>query len=147
MSYRNVEDSLTTQIQSISGFGTANVTQGRFAVLSEGVGSACVISYERFRRTEEGFHGYANAEWTITVNLYVRYIDDAAMHSAAAQARTAIIDRINQYPKLGGTANILDAVALEGSARPELVRVGTESFHHETISVLATEMMEFTPQE
>lgn len=147
MPYRNVEDSLANVLRGIPGFSASNVTQGQFTVLAQGLGSALILAYDAFSRDELSMGGEARIDWRIVVNLYVRYHDDAQVHRDAATIRQAVIDKINTKPKLGGTANVLNAVAYDGRASRETITIGQARYYHEAISVLAQEVLDYIPSE
>jgi len=145
MSYKLVEEALITTLQGITGLEQS--VSNKMTFLAEGHQRAAITQYNSFERKDFAYKGQASINWIIDVATFVRWIDEDQVVTDADEFRQNIIDRINQYHELGGTANVIDAVALRGRAVPQLVTLGSNKFFKEIIQVHALELLSFDQQD
>jgi hypothetical protein len=115
MSYETVATSLETLLKTITGFED-KVTQGDYRILDEGLNKCIVLSPASFERRRTSFNGGKENTWNITISLFIRYKTDAQAQDELRDNMQLIIDEIDQYPLLGDSSGVMDALVNSGSA-------------------------------
>ena len=106
MSYENVQTGLANTIKLLTNYSTQNLTFGDYRVLQKGNTKVVVLRPGSFTQERTQFDGEINATWDIMIELFIRYKDDEQVTNSIRDERQDIIDKVNQYPKLGGSADI-----------------------------------------
>lgn len=145
MAYETVEDALVNQIQAIS--TDIVVAKHNFSKIQTGTKRAAILKYGRFSQRRADMRGVHQIDWTIIVQLVARYTTDDEVRPLLREFRQAVIDRINQYPRLGIPTVIFDAMITEGQPLPEEVTLGGARFLGEYLVCVATEEIDVTYQE
>jgi len=148
VSYSAVEAALKGQIEAITSPNLAGwVTQGDFRVLNKGATWAVVLVYDSFEHSRLDFGGDHQYLWRVRILLFVRYQDDVQVQTDTETARQAILDRLAEYPKLGGVSGVLDALVVSGTSEPDRFTVGEISFFAESLVCEVTEDVEVAEAE
>ena len=111
MSYDTIEAALLTQIQALDAYDTANAKRGDWRHLGHGKTKAVVLVPGPFTQEDASLRNHTRIRWTIDVELYILWTgeQDTVLASLRTE-RQSILDRVNLYPYLGGTAGILGAL-------------------------------------
>ena len=145
MSYEDVEDALATQVQAI---GTdIVVAKHNFSKIQTGTKRAAILKYGRFSQRRSGMSGVHQIDWSITIQLLARYTTDDEVRPLLREFRQAVINRINQYPRLALSAQVVDALITQGEPLPEEVTLGGARFLSEFVLCVVTEELEVDYQE
>lgn len=148
MSYETCEAALKTQIEAIGEDWEEWVTLADYRLLAKGVSKrAVILAYDGFEHTRTEFGGGHCYAWRVKIWLFARYTDDDAVHNQLRDDRQAILDRIAQYPKLGGASGVFDALVETGSEEPEAIELGGVVFHVESMDVVIAEDVEVSEAE
>ena len=142
MSYQTVLDSVYNQATAVTGFTSANVGANDFDVLRSGQGSACVITYDSFTQQYDGMgETELLVNWRFLIGLYVRASgrDATSVSADMNTVRQGFLTRFNSRSKLGGTANIRNALITEGAEADEPLTIGAVSFMYEVLRLQASE--------
>lgn len=138
MSYSSVEDALKTLLQAVSGFGSANVTEGDYRVLGTGQAKVMILQPGAFRRTNLA-PGIQETEWTVNIELYIPFQDEiSTVASSIRTERQAIIDKIDANPTLSRTVGVLLG-AIEAGDEPEIWAVGSRRWWRQMLRVTIKE--------
>ncbi len=142
MSYSGVEGLLASQLGSIAGFstdgGTGNVSKGDYRILTRGVASAIIVEYGGFDQKRTAEAGEHQIDWRFNLLLFARWLDETNAVLTLGTARQLIIDRINQYPKLGSLI-VFDAMVTSGDVTPEDIEMGGIRYALEILRCIASE--------
>ena len=134
MTYETVEAGLATQIRALASFNDDQVSVGDFRALGYGHPYVAILEYNSFRALRDSSDVDTLFVWTVRVNLFARYTDDAGASNTLRDRRDDIVMKILQNATLGATA--FDSMPVRGSvASPEEVRIGDVVFLHEYIDV------------
>ncbi len=117
MSYEYCQERLATIIRTISGYGSANVGLGDYRILQGGNTKAVVLRPGTFTRGRASFGGGLDVNWSIILELFIKYQDDAQVTNDIRDERQNIIDKVDQYPFLNtaGTGTIFHAMITSGA--------------------------------
>lgn len=113
MAYENVQTGLSNVIQKLTNYDSNNVTTADYRVLQRGYTEAVVLRPGPFSQERTEFGGGIEVTWNIMVELFVKYQDDTQVQNSIRDERQDIIDKINEYPLLGGSAD--HALIIEGA--------------------------------
>lgn len=113
MSYEDVQTGLRNTIILLSKYNTQNVTEADYRVLQKGFTQAIVLRPGPFTQERTEFGGGIEATWNIMIELFIKYQDDAQVQNSIRDERQNIIDKVNEYPLLGGSAD--HALIIEGA--------------------------------
>ncbi len=115
MSFENVQSGVSTTIQLIPGYDGDNVSNGDYKVLNVGNEKNVVLRPGTFTQERTEFGGGMEVIWNVAIELFIKYQDDVQVNNAIWDERQKIIDKINEYPKLGGSATL---ALITGGAEP-----------------------------
>jgi len=105
-----IQAAIQTILQALSGtFATADVVLGDLKVIGRGSSPYAVILPGPMRSERSGDWSQVRYWWTHYVEVWERFTGDS--YSAITTARQAVLDQINKYPTLNGTANITNCWA------------------------------------
>ena len=147
MSYQTVLDSVYNQATQVAGFTAANVGANDFDVLRSGQGSACVITYDSFTQQYDGMgETELLVNWRFLIGIYVRASgrDATSISADMNTVRQGFLAQFNSRSKLGGTANIRNALVTEGAQADEPLTIGGVSFMYEVLRLQAGEDVSVT---
>lgn len=148
MSYEACEAALKTQIEAIGEDWEEWVTLADWRILAKGVSKrAVILQYDGFEHGRTEFGGGHRYAWRVKIWLFARYMDDVQVHNQLRDDRHAILDRIAQYPKLGGASGVFDALIETGSEEPEAWEIGGVVCHVESMDAVIAEDVEVEEQE
>ncbi len=138
MSYTTVEDALKTLLQAVTGYSTANVTEGDYRILGTGQTKAMVLQPGAFRRTNSA-PGVQVTDWTVNVELFIPFQDEISTIAAAIRTEVAaIIAKLDAYPTLNRTSGVLLG-AIESGDEPEVWSVGSRRWWRQLMRVTIKE--------
>lgn len=144
MSYEDVETQLSTQLVACSSLSSTTVSKGDRTILNKGPSKAAVIVYESFDQVRETFGATHAVDWRSRVFLFVKYQTDSQMYNDMRDLRNEVINRINQYPHLGDSTKVWDALIEEGSAEDFDVPIGAIRYQVDSVLVRMTEDLSVT---
>lgn len=110
-----IQAALQTLIQALANFADADVTKGDFRVIGRGSAPYAIILPGSFRAKRSGDWSQVQFVWSHPIEVWDRFTGDD--YSGIVTARQAVVDQVNVYPTLDGTAGISNAYA-EASDRP-----------------------------
>ena len=141
MSYENVQTGLSDTIKRLSSYTDSNVTTADYRLLNRGVTKAVVLRPGPFTQERTEFGGGIEATWNIMVELFVKYQDDTQVQNAIRDERQDIIDKVNEYPLLGGSA--IHAMIIEGAEPTPVFGENGSGPHYfmQEMTVAATEYL------
>lgn len=146
MSFTTVRDDLVTQLRAVTNFSSTNVDYDTTRHLNAGPLRATSVMYDSVE-IEEWDLGDHMRHWRFTVFLFERKQPDAQdAAERAATDREAVLNRIRQYPRLGGT-NVFHAVVEDGRDSGGEARFGNVPYTWETLTVRADELVAINAQE
>ena len=138
MSYTSVEDALRTLLQAVTGYSTANVTEGDYRILGTGQTKAMVLQPGAFRRTNSA-PGIQITDWTANIELFIPFKDEiSTVASDIRTERAAIIAQLDAYPTLNRTSGVLMG-AIESGDEPEVWAVGSRRWWRQLMRVTIKE--------
>lgn len=147
MSYQLISQGLQNIVQLVGGFGPENVAYEDFKALNAGMARAVVLEYESFNQERLSMRGGRLVTWTIKLNLFNQFMDLVESQAAQDADRQAILDTLDHYPCLGGTANVLDALVVNGLSEPAPTELGGALFLKETMTVQVQELVDAEERE
>ncbi len=134
MSYTSVEDALRTILLTVSGYSTANVSEGDYRILGDGITKAMVLTPGAFSRTNMA-PGVQETEWVVNIELLIPFQDEiSTIASNIRTERQNIIDKVDAYPTLNKTTGVLLG-AIESGDEPEVWAVGSRTWWRQLLRV------------
>jgi len=138
MSYNTAESALITILTGIDGFSTANVKAGDYRCLKAGITKAIVLQPGPFTREHQAFQ-YMRTQWTINIELYIPFGGEmSTVASNIRSVRQEVIDHLDKYPTLDGTAGIVLSL-LQGAGEPEVWNDGRKYLFRQVMSLMVEE--------
>lgn len=132
MSYESVEAALATQLETIANL---KVVKDDATKIQSGSTKVAILRYSSFEQERFSMGGNHHIRWVITVALFCRYTTDAEVRDSLRELRLAVLNRINQYPRLGDSSEVFDAFVVAGRAVPEAVVFGSYRYFSEEVDV------------
>ena len=147
MSYATMEAALQTQIQTLTGFakGDRNVVLYDVGSLNRGSSKGVVLRFGGMDHSLWTMGGTHLHTWFINCTLYVRYKNESDAQEALRTNMQLIIDRIDQYPKLGGSAYYAWVSSMEET--PEEIALGAAKFIGRSLRIAVEEEVDVTEME
>ncbi len=108
-----MQTGLSNTIQKLTDYSKNNVTTADYRVLDKGYTKAVVLRPGPFTQERTEFGGGIEATWNIMIELFIKYQDDTQVQNSIRDERQDIIDKVNEYPELGGSAVV--ALIFEGA--------------------------------
>jgi len=137
MSYASVEDALRTLLQAVSGYSTANVSEGDYRILGTGQTKAMILQPGIFSRVNAP--GIQENKWTVNVELFIPFQDEISTVAVAIRTeRQAIIDKLDANETLNRTVGVLFG-AIESGDEPEIWAVGSRRWWRQLLRVTIKE--------
>lgn len=149
MSFQNIIDDLKSVLKLLPEFDDKNVSFNDYRILSQGKERAIVLTPGPFSQEPSTFDGDFTIQWEIKIELYIRYSNEPEVATRIAEYRDAIIEKVNQYPKLNGNNQVLIAYIRRGDEPlPVFNSSGEGPFFWLQVMICAvTEDVQFTSQE
>lgn len=144
MSYETVEDSLKDQLLAIDPKMTVVLNDA--TKIQSGSQKIAILKYGSFSQVVNAY-GEHSVFWEVEIELYCRYINDADTRNNLRDLRNSVINRVNQYPKLGGSSGVFDAMIVRGSRLEETVAFGSFRYLGELVVCQVQEDLEVEYQE
>lgn len=118
MSYETIAQGLKDILRTIPDFSGTNITLADYKVLTGGNAQAIVLFPGQFKQDLQTMGGASDyfIQWDIQVELFVQYRTDPEVADKISRYRQAIIEKVNQYPYLGGVDGVLLATITQGDA-------------------------------
>ena len=147
MSYATMEAALQTQIQTLTGFTKSdrNVVLYDVGSLNRGSSKGVVLRFGGMEHELVALGGEQIHRWFVNVTIYVRYKNESDAQENLRTNMQLIIDRIDQYPKLGGAAYYAWPSSVE--EQPEEIALGGVRFIGRSIRVAIEEEVDITEME
>jgi hypothetical protein len=124
MSYADGEASILDLLHQVTGFRTANTSQGDWGVLNSGKDRVYAIlkpgDFDRSRPAPAA----VEARWSTTIQVWVHYKDDGESLAVLETSVQAILDTFDRYPHLGNVNVIQSGFAKSGSDVQEMWKRG-----------------------
>ena len=114
MSYATIEAAVQDIIQALSAFSDTDVTRGDTRMLTQGSPPYAILYPGGFVHEEDGDGEQRVTEWTILIDLLVRYHGDGSEYTNLQSHRQSIMDAIDSYPTLNGTTGVRRALIEQG---------------------------------
>ncbi len=120
MSYKVVEDGLLTIIRLLANYDDNNSSNGDFRALGAGKQRVVVLQPGAIRdRSVVAAPRRIRTLWMINLNLFVSFQGEISTVAEAIRVdRQELIDQIDKYPTLNGTAGVVIAF-VEGGGEPD----------------------------
>jgi len=104
MSDATIQAAIQDLIQALDSFADAQVTLGDFRILGSGSPPYAVILPGSFEADRPGDWGQERFVWRHPVEVWDRFAGDD--YSSAVTARQNVVDQLQKYPTLNGTAGV-----------------------------------------
>lgn len=144
MSYESVQEALKTQLDTVAQLAVYLEDSTKIQGGAQKIAKLSYAGMEQERRSMGGDHVIT---WTIEIELYFRYTNDAATRNGLRDLRNAILNRVNAYHKLGGASGVFDAFITRGETRDEDIRFGSIQYYGESLFCEIQEEVFVTYQE
>lgn len=140
MSYDTVESSLLTVIRLLNNYSADNSDRGDYRILGSGVTRAIILNPGNIGNREVvGFPRRIQTDWEIIIELFIPFSGELSTASAAIRTdRQELLDHLDKYPTLNGTANVLHALVV-GGQDPEVWTGESNSYWKQTLLMRVTE--------
>ena len=147
MSYATMEAALQTQIQTLTGFTKSdrNVVLYDVGSLNRGSSKGVVLRFGGMEHELVALGGEQIHRWFINITIYVRYKNESDAQENLRSNMQSIIDRIDQYPKLGGVAFYAWVSAVEET--PVEIALGGVKFLGRSLRVAIEEEVDVAEME
>ncbi len=122
MTYATVEAAVQTLIVAMTEFDSDSVSRGDYKILDSGADDLAVLTPGSFTKDETGQAGARKSlrNWSVLVDLFRKYLDDGTTWTNFVATRDALVDQLELYPSLNGTAGVT-LVAVEAGSDPSEV--------------------------
>ena len=112
MAYTVAENGLLTLIRDISGYDTSNTSIGDWRILASGIKKAVILNPGSvIQRDLHGAPRRVRTLWVVHIELWIPFRTDLSqINSDIRTERQNILDKIDQYPTLNGSANMINAM-------------------------------------
>lgn len=114
-----IEQAFLETLWQIDGFGPENTSRGDYNVLSNGGSQWIVVEYNGFEKSQFTGNLKDTIFWKLQYLLFIQDVDGSTSKKAAI-LRQAIMDRLQQEPRLGIPNNVFDSNIISGSQLPPL---------------------------
>jgi len=104
MSDATIQAAIQTLIQALNRFEDAEVTLGDFRILGSGSPPYAVILPGSFEADRPGDWGRVRFVWRHPVEVWHRFLGDD--YASAMRARQDVMEQLQRYPTLNGTAGV-----------------------------------------
>lgn len=101
--YGDIEALWLARIRAMSGYDTSNTSRGNWGVLNAGKAPRYVILKPGEHQREMIAFNTRQETWQTVIEVWQRYKDDGDSLTDLETAVNAIVDAIDQYPRLGDT--------------------------------------------
>lgn len=111
MTYATVQTAVATLVKTVTGFSSANVTEGDYRIFTKGLRKGAVLrrgpsASQRIAITAGGQYP-VRSNYVVNIEVYVPYKSSAsATRSTLLAASEAILATLRTYPDLDGTAGV-----------------------------------------
>lgn len=114
--YNDGEALLAALLQTVAGFSASNVKRADWSVLNSGLSARYIILRPgAFTRSEQGSGLVFENKWTTVIEVWQQYVDDGTTGTALQADAMAVMNKIDQYRKLGDTTGkVRDATVRRG---------------------------------
>lgn len=120
MSYSTIEAAVATVIKTHADFSASNVSQADLRLLVKGLARFVILTFGAHSEEELTIQ-YTRHNWTVNVDVYVPWRSEAyELENRISVEAQKVIDTLQKYPRLNGTANVTKA-QISSAARPELL--------------------------
>ena len=126
MSYATIEAALATVLRLATGFDAANVVVGHYRPLSSKKESVTLTPGAISGRRSEG-NRTVTTDWVVNVQYFVKASDHnnvEDVYATITAGRQKLIDVVDQYPTLNGTAGVVIARIVEAD-EPDWLQSGS----------------------
>lgn len=119
MSYASVEVAVQTLLQAMTEFADADVSRGDYKILDSGADNLAVLTPGAFIKDEAAQAGARKSlrNWNVIIDLFRKYLDDGTTWTDFEATRDALVDRLELFPSLNGTAGVT-LVGVEADSDP-----------------------------
>ena len=146
MSYETIEAALSTLIQTLTGYSSTNVKQGDWRWMGVGNTKGVTLAPGSFTQVDGSLRDTALVTWTIRVELYIAWNGEQNTTVATLKTdRQSIIDVVNQYHRLNGTAGVLNSIIRTADPIEEFY--GNTNFWRHVLNCEVQEMATFSRAE
>ena len=114
MSYSIIETGLKAIIKKVTGYTDANVALGDFRVLNAGYTKVIILTQGSFTNRRLAMGGEKERLWAIQINLFIKYKDDAQVHTDLVTEKQLILEKVDEYPELDNVNGVIEALVISG---------------------------------
>jgi len=125
MSYATIQSAVSTILQKATGFDSANVVIGHYRPLASKKESVSITPGAISGRRSQG-NRTVTTDWVVNIQYFVKATDHnnvEDVYSTIVAGRQKLIDVVDQYPTLDGTAGVVIA-RLEAADEPDWLQQG-----------------------
>lgn len=96
-----------------------DISRGDYRILDSGADNLAVLTPGSFIKDEAGQAGARKSlrNWSVITDLFRKYLDDGTTWTDFEALRDALVDRLELFPSLNGTAGVT-LVGLEAGSDP-----------------------------
>ena len=121
MTYAVVEAAVKTILEGMSEFvSNDDISRGDYRILDSGASNLAVLTPGAFVKDEAGQAGARKSlrEWSVIIGLFRKHVDDGNSWTDFESIRDALVDRLELFPSLNGTAGVT-LVGMEAGSDPD----------------------------
>jgi len=149
MGYKEMETALQTNIQTIVGFADSqrNVVLYDYNALSRGISKGVVLRFGGMDHVLQALGGEHLHRWYCNCVLVVKAQNEATAQEQLRDNMQLILNRIDQYPKLNGTADVFYAYVSSIDEEPIEASLGNVKFVGRNIRIAIEEEIDVAEME
>ena len=109
MTYAVIEAAVKTLLEGMTEFvSNDDISRGDYRILDSGAINLAVLTPGTFTKDEAGQAGARKSlrNWSVIIDLFRKYLDDGKTWTDFEATRDALVDRLELFPSLNGTAGV-----------------------------------------